>query len=64
MAHGAQNVIQHGFQLPRIVSSTDNELEALYAILVSLSATKMMAQRQQGDNLELRIGGPLDWATA
>lgn len=43
MGYGGQNVIQHDFGFPRVANSTDAELEALYAMLVSLGATKMMA---------------------
>lgn len=45
MGYGGQNVIQHDFGFPRITGSTDPELDALYAMLVSLGATKMMAQK-------------------
>ena len=43
------NVIQHDFGFPRIVRSEDAEREALYAMLVSLGATKMMAERLMRD---------------
>jgi hypothetical protein len=40
-----ENVIQHDFGFPRVASSADGEVAALYAMLVSLGATRMMAQR-------------------
>jgi hypothetical protein len=45
MANPVSNVVQHDFGFPRVLNSVDDELEALYAMLVSLGATKMMAQR-------------------
>ena len=46
MGYSGQNVIQHDFGFPRIiVRSGDLEIEALYAMLVSLGATKLMAQK-------------------
>jgi hypothetical protein len=44
MAQLAQNVIQHDFGFPRFVDAADAEVSALYAMLVSLGATKMMAE--------------------
>ena len=49
MADPVSNVIQHDFGLPRIVREEDAEREALYAMLVSLGATKMMAGRLMQD---------------
>jgi hypothetical protein len=49
MARLARNIIQHDFGFPRLVRSGDAELEALYAMLVSLGATKMMAERLMQD---------------
>jgi hypothetical protein len=45
MGYADHNVIQHDFGFPQVVNSVDDELEALYAMLVSLGATKIMAQR-------------------
>jgi hypothetical protein len=45
MASSATNVIQHDFGFPRLVRAEDAEREALYAMLVSLGGTKMMAER-------------------
>jgi hypothetical protein len=45
MGYTNQNVIQHDFGFPRVVNAVDDEIESLYAMLVSLGATKMMAQR-------------------
>jgi hypothetical protein len=45
MASSATNVLQHDFGFPRVVRAEEAEIEALYAMLVSLSATKMMADR-------------------
>jgi hypothetical protein len=45
MGSQARNVIQHDFGFPRIVRREDAEREGLYALLVSLGATKMMAER-------------------
>jgi hypothetical protein len=45
MAQSAQNVIQHDFGFPRLVRTADAERAALYAMLVSLGATKTMAER-------------------
>jgi hypothetical protein len=42
------NVIQHDFGFPRIVRAEDAEREALYAMLVSLGATKHMAHEVSG----------------
>ena len=49
MAQAATNVIQHDFGFPRIWRAEDAEREALYAMLVSLGATKMMAERLMQD---------------
>jgi len=50
MGYSGQNVIQHDFGFPRIiVRSGDAEIEALYAMLVSLGATKLMAQKLMKD---------------
>jgi hypothetical protein len=49
MAQLAQNVIQHDFGFPRFVDAADAEVSALYAMLVSLGATKMMAQTLMRD---------------
>jgi hypothetical protein len=45
MANPVSNVIQHDFGFPRIVREEDAEREALYAMLVSLGATRTMAER-------------------
>ena len=39
------NVIQHDFGFPRVIRAENAEREALYALLVSLGATKLMAER-------------------
>jgi hypothetical protein len=44
MANPVSNVIQHDFGFPRIVREEDAEREALYAMLVSLGATRTMAE--------------------
>ena len=44
-ANPVSNVIQHDFGFPRIVRHEDAERESLYALLVSLGATKMMPER-------------------
>ena len=49
MANPVSNLIQHDFGFPRIVRSEDAEGEALYAMLVSLGATKLMAERLMQD---------------
>ena len=50
MGYSGQNVIQHDFGFPRIiVRSGDAEIEALYAMPVSLGATKLMAQKLMKD---------------
>lgn len=49
MAQLAQNIIQHDFGFPRIVRVEDAERAALYAMLVSLGATKTMAERLMQD---------------
>jgi hypothetical protein len=49
MANPESNVIQHDFGFPRIIRAEDAEREALYALLVSLGATKMMAERLMQD---------------
>jgi hypothetical protein len=49
MASSATNVIQHDFGFPRVVRAEEAEIEALYAMLVSLGATKMMADRLMVD---------------
>jgi hypothetical protein len=49
MAQLAQNVIQHDFGFPRLVRADDAERAALYAMLVSLGATKTMAERLMQD---------------
>jgi hypothetical protein len=49
MAWFAQNVIHHDFGLPRAARSDDAEREGLYAMLVSLGVTKMMAERLMRD---------------
>jgi hypothetical protein len=45
MVYADQNVIEHDFGFPRVVNSAEAKLEVLYAMLVSLGATKMIAQR-------------------
>ena len=47
MGQVARNVIQHDFGFPRI--HEDAEIGALYALLVSLGATKMMAEQVMQD---------------
>jgi hypothetical protein len=49
MAQSAQNVIQHDFGFPRVARAEDDERAALYAMEVSLGATKMMAERLMED---------------
>ena len=49
MASQGDNVIQHDFGFPRIVRGEDAECQALYGMLVSLGATKMMAERLMDD---------------
>lgn len=49
MAQLAQTVIQHDFGFPRLVRAEDAERGALYAMLVSLGATKAMAERLMED---------------
>jgi hypothetical protein len=49
MANPVSNVIQHDFGFPRIVRAEDAEREALYALLISLGATKLMAGRLMQD---------------
>jgi hypothetical protein len=49
MAWFAQNVIEHNFGFPHAVRSDDAEREGLYATLVSLGLTKMMAERLMRD---------------
>jgi hypothetical protein len=49
MADPTSNVIQHDFGFPRIVREEMAEREALYAMLVSLGATKMMAGQLMRD---------------
>jgi hypothetical protein len=45
MANHVSNVIQHDFGFPRVIRAENAEREALYALLVSLGATKLMAER-------------------
>jgi hypothetical protein len=49
MGSVTQRVIQHDFGFPRLVDADDAEVSALYAMLVSLGATKMMAQTLMRD---------------
>jgi hypothetical protein len=49
MARLAQNIIQHDFSVQRAARFNDAELEALYATLVSLGVTKVMAERLTRD---------------
>lgn len=49
MAQPAHNVIQHDFGFPRLVRADEAERAALYAMLVSLGATKTMAERLRQD---------------
>jgi hypothetical protein len=49
MATPESNVIQHDFGFPRIVRAEDAEREALYSMLVSLGATKLLAERLMQD---------------
>jgi hypothetical protein len=49
MGQAAQNVIQHDFGFPRIARAEDAEMAALYALLVSLGTTKMMAEQVTQD---------------
>jgi hypothetical protein len=43
------NVIQHDFGFPRVIRAEDAEREALFSMLVSLGATKMMAEQLMRD---------------
>jgi hypothetical protein len=45
MADPLSNVIQHVLGFPRIIRTEAAEREALYAMVVSLGATKLMAER-------------------
>jgi hypothetical protein len=45
MGSVSQRVIRHDFGFPRLVDADDAEVGALYAMLVSLGATKMMAEK-------------------
>jgi hypothetical protein len=49
MGSVSQRVIQHDFGFPRLVDADDAEVSALYAMLVSLGATKMMAETLMRD---------------
>jgi hypothetical protein len=49
MAKTAHNVIQHDFGFPRIVRAEVAERTALYTMLVSLGATKTMAEQLMQD---------------
>jgi hypothetical protein len=49
MAQPAQNIIQHDFGFPRLVRADEAERAALYAMLVSLGATRTMAERLMAD---------------
>ena len=49
MAQLAQDFIQHDFGFPLLVRADDAERTALYAMLVSLGATKAMAERLMQD---------------
>jgi hypothetical protein len=49
MGSVTQRVIQHDFGFPRFVDAADAEVSALYAMLVSLGATKMMAETLMQD---------------
>lgn len=49
MGQVAHNVVQHDFGFPRIVRHEDAEMGALYALLVSLGAIKMMAEQVMQD---------------
>jgi hypothetical protein len=49
MAQSAQTIIQHDFGFPRLVRPDEAERAALYAMLVSLGATKTMAERLMQD---------------
>jgi len=49
MAQLAQNVVQHDLGFPRLVRADDAERTALYTMLVSLGATKTMAERLMQD---------------
>jgi hypothetical protein len=42
---GVANVIQHDVGFPRVVRAEDAERAALYAMLVSLGATKLMDEQ-------------------
>ena len=43
------NVIQHDFGSPRVIRAEAAEREALYTMLVSLAATKLMSERLMKD---------------
>jgi hypothetical protein len=45
MGYADQNVIQHDFGFPRLVRPAEQEEAALYAMLVSLGATRLMAEK-------------------
>jgi hypothetical protein len=45
----SQRVIRHDFGFPRLVDPDYAEVGALYAMLVSLGATKMMAEKLMQD---------------
>jgi hypothetical protein len=45
MGYTDQNVIQHDFGFPRIVRAAEQEEAALYAMVVSLGAMRMMAEK-------------------
>jgi hypothetical protein len=49
------NVIQHNFGFPRVMRAEGAERAALYAMLVSLGATKMMAEQLMQEYPQYRI---------
>jgi hypothetical protein len=60
MVRFAQKAIQHDFGFLRILRAATVEREALYATLVSLGATEMMAERLMQDFPSAPDGMPGD----
>ena len=52
-----ENVIQHDFGFPRTVRPAEQEEAALYEMLVSLGATRIMAERPMRDYPKHRVPG-------
>jgi hypothetical protein len=55
MENPVSNIIQHDFGFPRIVRPAGQEEDALYAMLVSLGATRIMAERLMRDYPKHRV---------